>query len=117
MEIKDLYKKIIDKKPHCLITEETLSKISTREYYNGDPIEIGDHFLTGLLIEGYEVNVDEETEEKSLTISNENISAPKLIYFTEKHLDNFELPPMYKDTSEEYLLSQTAPLIQLKTIL
>lgn len=83
-------------------TEEMLGNLKNKNYYNGDPIQLGDKVLFGMLIE----SIEKAPEGSKLP---DNISL-RLVTLNEKHFELYEEAEMFSDLAN----SSTIPRIQLK---
>jgi hypothetical protein len=98
--MKDLFKKQLENDHH--LTEEELSQLINKSYFNGDPYKVGDVILYAFLLEGKPIEpiefpttgpITRETEPTDLKI--------QVISLNEDHFDLFETDvrfPSYDNT-------------------
>lgn len=94
MEMNELFKEQLEN--NNLVTEETYTKLKQKNYYLGDPINIGDNVLFAMLMGEVKENND-GVDEQPLT----------LITINERHFNHFKPA----ERQENYI---TIPVVKLK---
>ena len=93
--IKELFRKQLENNPP--FTQDHLSRMVTKSYFNGDPFKVGEVPLQSEMI----VNVH-QTKEGTIRFDTETI------ILNERHLDMFFYEPVFQDG--------TTPIIKMKDL-